>query len=481
MNRQRDAIRIENEANEKQKDRQSSPVSAMRSDVARGYADLFDYISVLQNEIDRQDKEIENQYYKLTANEQKQLNRKREEEYRQRESALAGRIQNGADSVSPAQLPGNTLAGAIHAETEAAVGSSFAGRFDNGGESMAPSSVQHQKLTAAVAASVGPHRPVMRVAGRDAVPGAAYVPNNSRPVPDSGWQRANRNQPAQDMRTGTGNSWQSPAPAGNDTPTAGQPDNRVRQPQVQNRPDFAPAVPVRNPSVQHNGYAMPGGPYVSPEIPGGDSAGEQQFDDVPMPEFEDFASDSDDESDKVNSVVYTQMDLSSSVQGHAGGEQQNVNHHRRMINGREIRMPMDLLDQVQDSYTRDLVNAGVSMENMVVLNSGVREFGSSEDEWIIRLPKAMDGILDRRAPAEISAEISNGLGRNITVRFDFVDADVIEGCPDELDKMCYEKTLDEEYQNITVNPDFRKFGDILGLDLEHARIELVRPKTKGLS
>ena len=121
------------------------------------------------------------------------------------------------------------------------------------------------------------------------------------------------------------------------------------------------------------------------------------------------------------------------------------------------------------------------MENMVILNNGVREFGSSENEWIIRLPKAMDGILDRRAPSEISAEISSGLGRDITVRFDFVDADVIDGCPDELDKMCYEKTLDEEYQNITGNPDFRKFGDMLGLDLEHAKIELVQPKTKGLS
>ena len=453
----------------------------MRSDVARGYADLFDYISVLQNEIDRQDKEIENQYYKLTANEQKQLNRKREEEYRQRESALAGRIQNVTASVSPTQIPGNTLAGAIHAETEAAVSSHYAGRFDNGSESMAPSSVQHQKLTAAVAASVGPQRPVMRVTGRDSVQGASYVPDNSRPVPDSGWQRANRNQPAQDMRGGTENSWQSRTLTGTESPVGEQPDRRVMPPQVQGRPDFAPAVPGRNQSSVPNGYAIPGSAFIPPEIQGGDSAGEQQFDDVPMPEFEDFASDSDDESDKVNSVVYTQMDLSSSVQSHTGGEQQNVNHHRRMINGREIVMPMDLLDKVQDSYTRDLVNAGVSMENMVILNNGVREFGSSENEWIIRLPKAMDGILDRRAPAEISAEISSGLGRDITVRFDFVDADVIDGCPDELDKMCYEKTLDEEYQNITGNPDFRKFGDMLGLDLEHAKIELVQPKTKGLS
>ena len=54
LNEQRDAARQENETQAKQKKQQQSSESHISSETVNGYLNLFDYISLLQKEIDRQ-------------------------------------------------------------------------------------------------------------------------------------------------------------------------------------------------------------------------------------------------------------------------------------------------------------------------------------------------------------------------------------------------------------------------------------------
>ena len=487
LNEQRDAARQENETQAKQKKQQQSSESHISSETVNGYLNLFDYISLLQKEIDRQDKEIENQYYKITANEQKLQTQKREEEYKQREHALANRIQQDRSSQALQNIPGSTLAGAIQAQTGMNMPSSGDMQY---GDGMAPASTQHQQMTAASNASMGPQRPVMSQRRQESNAAPRYIPDNHQQVPVNSWTRSSRNQvnaghPVQDAsHPAVQHEQRQPGRA----PAAGN----VKQGTVNSSVRMnQPQMPVQSGNVNNNvmsgmvpDYA--GGRNIGGYIPesqnGGDYA--EQFDDVPMPEYRDFASDSDDEADRANSVDYTSLDLTPSVQN--GGSapssdaQKNV-HHRRKINGREIRMPMDLLGQVSDSYTQDLVAAGVSMENLVILNRGIREFGANENEWIIRLPKVIDGILNRNALSDMAAEISAGLGRKISLKFDFVDAGEIEGSPEALDNQFYEQNLESEKRSIVESEGFAEVQNMLGLDIGEAKIELVQTKTKDQS
>ena len=81
----------------------------------------------------------------------------------------------------------------------------------------------------------------------------------------------------------------------------------------------------------------------------------------------------------------------------------------------------------------------------------------------------------------MAAEISAGLGRKISLKFDFVDAGEIEGSPEALDNQFYEQNLESEKRSIVESEGFAEVQNMLGLDIGEAKIELVQPKTKDQS
>lgn len=499
--------------NEREKRKTSVPAESQNQTVKASFGDdyveLFNYLSLLDHEIAIHDKKIEEMHLRAREEASQMQNIRREEEAKQREMILAAKSRDYSSEMEAQKFTGSPLAGAVQGAVKTGAGNtqdsvislnhtrpSDVLRDDPG---VLPSTV-HPELASTVNAYTGPSRPVMRqnredYAGRQ----PHYIPEKQQNI-DNRWHQSSKaggmaGQTASYVQN-TGFQNNAPHPGGeplnaslqnSSYPVSGNQQisanyQRNVQPQT-GRQDNSTAGQMNYPQngfvPQHGGAGYQGVRGENdPDIQNIPYADEPGAEDIPMPVLDDFASDSDDDTDRQNSLVYTTQDLSGAISQSDTSGERSSSHHDRMINGRKIITPLDLIGEVKDAYTQDLIASGAGMENLVILNSGVRDSSSTGNDWLIKLPQSMSAIITRNVVNDMQKVLSDGLQRNIKLEFTFVDQDVLPDSPDELDRICYEQLMEEQYRTIVGSAGFDEVLNSMGLDLSMAHLELVQPEEK---
>ena len=500
--------------NEKEKRRTAVPPQSQnqpeRASFGDDYVELFNYLSLLDHEIAIHDKKIEEIHLRAREEAAQIQNIRKEEEAKQREMILAARSRDFSPEMEAQKFTGSPLAGAVQGAVNTGAGNKHDSvislnhtlnsdvlRNDPG---VLPSTV-HPELATTVNAYTGPSRPVMRqnredYAGRQ----PHYIPEKQQNV-DNRWHQSSK---AGGMTGQSAYSAQNTVVQNNVPHPGGDPQNvslqnsgyqvngsqqisgnyqrNVQQQTV--RQDNSAAGQMNYPqngfvSQQGNAGYQAGRAENEADIQNIPYADEPGGEDIPMPVLDDFASDSDDDTDRQNSLVYTTQDLSGAISQSDTSGERSPSHHDRLINGRKIITPLDLICEVDDAYTQDLVASGVGMENLVILNSGVRDSSSTGNDWLIKLPQSMSAIISRNVVNDMQKALSEGLQRDIKLEFSFVDQDVLPDSPDELDRICYEQHMDEQYQTIVGSAGFDEVLNSMGLDLSMAHLELVQPEEQA--